>query len=171
MPYQISNLIMTRHDPLKRGNKPFLARRPITIGQRIIKPGETITIGDHVYEQVKSKLAVYETQGLIKINRLPNTVATATEPSLLENQADMVTVADVILLVDPPVDDAVIISTESVITDNVESPAPVAEVASAEETPEQADVSAGAEPTSEVSVVEEPAQEEVKVVKRRRTTV
>lgn len=171
MPYQISNLIMTRHDPLKRGNKPFLARRPITIGQRIIKPGETITIGDHVYEQVKSKLAVYETQGLIKINRLPNTVSPTFEPSLLEDQATMVTVADVVLLVDPPVDDAVVISTESVIADNVESPAPAAEVTSTEETSEQADVSASAESATEEQVAEEPVQEEVRVVKRRRTTV
>jgi hypothetical protein len=170
MPYQISNLIMTCHDPLKRGNKPFLARRPITVGQRIIRPGETITIGDHIYGQVKSKLEVYVNLGLIKINRLPSTVTPVSEPSLLEDRAEMVSVSDVVLLVDPPTEDVIKISTADNIVDNVESAAPEAVIASSEETPEQAEVPASTE-TTDVAVVDEPAAEEVKTVKRRRTTV
>lgn len=59
MSYKIHNLISTRKDPNRRGRTPIPARKPIMIGTRILRPGETIVISDAHYARSKRRIDEY----------------------------------------------------------------------------------------------------------------
>jgi len=167
MPYLITNLILTRHDPLRRGNKPLLARRPITISQRVIKPGQSITISDPVYEKIKANIDQYAALGLIKLVKLPTMVGhvAPVEGTLIEDAPELVPSNDVLLTVDPQNDDSLKINTDATIISDEASQ--VAAFAEPEATVE-------ASPSTDEAVAEttqEEVVEEVKPTKRRRSAL
>jgi hypothetical protein len=59
MSYRIQNLLTTRNDPFRSRKLPIIARKPIVIGARIVRPGETITISDAFYERSKARINEY----------------------------------------------------------------------------------------------------------------
>lgn len=71
MAYQIKNLVMSRHDPHRRmSSRPALARRPISIGTRLVKPGETITLSESAYERSRKSIEQYLALGVITVKRV-----------------------------------------------------------------------------------------------------
>ena len=162
MPYQITNLIMTRHDPMRRGNKPHLARRPITIGQRVIKPGQSILISDPVYDRIQENLKKYQALGLIKMIKLPGMVghSPATEGTLLEGAEPTVPADSIVLSVDPQDYSSLKIATGDILVEDKASQ----EAAFAEPSVE--------EKAAVSETVEAPeTTEEVKPTKRKRVVV
>ncbi|MFZ4580669.1 MAG: hypothetical protein ACOYOB_19970 [Myxococcota bacterium] len=70
MTYKITNLSSTRTDPNRRGHKPLLARRPVTVGLRTIKPGESIVVSDQTYEQFGHMIAAYVKHGCVRVKKI-----------------------------------------------------------------------------------------------------
>ena len=67
MSYKITCLAYTRRDPGVRGHLAAQARTGIMVGQRNLKPGETIMVSDSVYNTAKPVLDKFVKLGLVEV--------------------------------------------------------------------------------------------------------
>ena len=81
MSYAITCLTHTRLDPLRKGPKVSSKRSSVVIGQRSVRPGETITVSDAFYATVKPIVDRYISFGLVAIRQTNTPASLGTLPA------------------------------------------------------------------------------------------